>query len=319
MIKLPSEVSGRAKSLGEAGRVWLANLEDMVRGAEARWNVTVGAPLSGGSHGLVAYADGRDGGEYVVKIDVPEDPDPAGFLKEVRTLETAAGRGYVRLFAYDVESRACLLERLGPTLQSTGLPVEEQIKAICDTLKATWEITVDDPGFLSDGVESVDWFRGHLTNSWEELDCPCPRKVIDCGLLCLRSREEALGSAPRVLVHGDAHANNTLAAPGGGYKLVDPDGLYYEKAYDLGVLVREWMDEYRADPVRLVRERCRLMQELTGVPMGGIWDWGYLQTVSTGLVLIRVGQQSYGKAMLELAGEWAGHWEGLGFSMGAEG
>jgi streptomycin 6-kinase len=42
-----------------------------------------------------------------------------------------------------------------------------------------------------------------------------------------------------VLVHGDVHEWNALQAPGGGFKLVDPDGLVAEPEYDLGVLMRE--------------------------------------------------------------------------------
>lgn len=128
-------------------------------------------------------------------------------------------------------------------------------------------------------------------------------------LSCLDCREEALSGASCMLVHGDAHANNTLVCPGGGFKFVDPDGLYYERAHDLGVLMREWMGEYRTDPTGLALWRCRFLHQQTAVPAGGIWDWGYLQTVSTGLVLMQIGQKQYGKAMLELAGEWAGHWD----------
>ena len=47
-----------------------------------------------------------------------------------------------------------------------------------------------------------------------------------------------------VLVHGDVHQWNTLEA-GGGFKLVDPDGLLAEPEYDLGVMMRE-------DPVELL-------------------------------------------------------------------
>lgn len=184
--------------------------------------------------------------------------------------------------------------------------MQEQIKAICSTLNDTWEIDIENPGCLSNGTESVAWFQNHLVTSWENLSRPCSKDVIDRGLTCLRSREDDLDNVPCVLIHGDAHSNNTLAAPDGGFRLIDPDGLYYEKAYDLGVLVREWMDEYRAGPVKLLQERCRVLHELTSVPQRNILEWGYVQTVSIGLVLLQVGQRGYGKAMLELAGEWGG-------------
>jgi aminoglycoside phosphotransferase (APT) family kinase protein len=48
-----------------------------------------------------------------------------------------------------------------------------------------------------------------------------------------------------VLVHGDVHEWNALQAPGGGLRLVDPDGLVAEPEYDLGVMMRE-------DPVELM-------------------------------------------------------------------
>ncbi len=70
------------------------------------------------------------------------------------------------------------------------------------------------------------------------------------------------------------------------------------------VYYAKWMDEYRPDPEGLARGRCRFLHEQTGAPQRGIWDWGYLQTVSTGLVLMQIGQRGYGKAMLDLAGQW---------------
>lgn len=304
MIPLPKAVAGRVASLGEAGAQWLSHLEETLRGLENQWGVSAGDPLPGGSHGLVCPCNGQGGEAYVLKIDVPEHPDPANFLKEVAVLETAKGQGYVKLFAYDEEKRACLLERLGPPISTLGLPVEEQLRIICRTLQTAWAVEVACPGRFADGAEVVHWFRGHLTNSWQALGKPCPLSVIRRGLACLERREEALPTSPCVLVHGDAHGNNTLACPGGGYKFIDPDGLYYDKAHDLGVLMREWMDDYRPDPTTRAQQRLRFLQEQTAVPPGAIWDWGYLQTVSTGLVLLQVGQPNYGKAMLELAGHW---------------
>ena len=56
----------------------------------------------------------------------------------------------------------------------------------------------------------------------------------------LKSREDAMNPAEYGLIHGDAHNGNTLSElSGDGFKLIDPDGIFYEKAYDLGVLMRE--------------------------------------------------------------------------------
>lgn len=108
-----------------------------------------------------------------------------------------------------------------------------------------------------------------------------------------------------VLLHGDAHGGNTLKElSGNGFKLIDPDGIFYEKAYDLGVLMREWIDEYGQEPMKSGQERCAYLHHLTGVSEQAIWEWGYLQTVSTAFVLLKIEQEKAGQQMLRVAECW---------------
>ena len=69
---LPEAVLRRAQSLGAVGEAWLANLESTIAALEGQWDVTVGQALSGGTHGFVAPADGKNGEAYVVKIELPD-------------------------------------------------------------------------------------------------------------------------------------------------------------------------------------------------------------------------------------------------------
>lgn len=65
---------------------------------------------------------------------------------------------------------------------------------------------------------------------------PCSFQVIEQAFSYLQSREHALNPDEFVLLHGDAHGGNTLETlSGDGFKLIDPDGIFYEEAYDLGV------------------------------------------------------------------------------------
>lgn len=66
--------------------------------------------------------------------------------------------------------------------------------------------------------------------------------------------------------------------------MIDPDGLIGEPSYDLGVLMREWLDELIEDPLEIGKKRCALLGQLTDVDTQGIWEWGYIQSVSTGLL-----------------------------------
>ena len=112
--------------------------------------------------------------------------------------------------------------------------------------------------------------------------------------------------AEYALLHGDAHGGNTLKELAGeDFKLIDPDGIIYEKAYDLGVLMREWVDEYEQEPLKEGKERCWYLHTLTGVSEKAIWEWGYLQTVSTAFVLLQIGQAKTGRKMLRVAECWA--------------
>lgn len=303
--KIPPLVVSRAKSAGAVGEAWLAGLDSVISELEATWHISVGETLSGGTHAFVGYADGEHGEKYVLKIDMPENLG-GEFSRGINVLKMADGHGFPKLYAYDLKRKSCLLERLGKPIRQPGCSVQRQLEKICSALEKVWKIPVTDED-LPDGEASVSWFREFLGETWEKLNRPCSQKVMDQAFAYLRSREKTLNPSEYVLLHGDAHGRNTLETlSGDGCKLIDPDGIFYEKAYDLGVLMREWTEEYDQFPLEKGKERCNYLHQLTGVPEQAIWEWGYLQTVSTGFVLLQIGQEKTGQQMLRTAEQWAG-------------
>ncbi len=301
---LPPPVVGRAKSVGAVGEAWLANLDNVISELEKRWHVSVGQTLSGGSHAFAAHADGENGEKYVLKIDMPEDLG-GEFSKGIEVLKMADGQGYAKLYAYNGKRKACLTERLGKPINQLGYSVNKQLEIICTVLNQSWDIPAANAK-LPEGRESIAWFRKFIGETWERLNRPCPDRVIEQAFSFLQSREKALNRSEFVLLHGDAHGGNTLITlSGDGYKLIDPDGIFYEKAYDLGVLMREWVEEYERDPLKKGKQRCAFLHRLTGVPEQAIWEWGYLQTVSTAFVLLKIGQEKTGQSMLHVAECWS--------------
>lgn len=108
-----------------------------------------------------------------------------------------------------------------------------------------------------------------------------------------------------MLVHGDAHSWNTLEAGGGEFKLVDPEGLISEPAHDLAVPMRELNAELLAgDALRLGRARAHLLSRLTGVDETAIWQWGFIERVSSGLYSMTHGHDG-ARDFLEVADRWA--------------
>lgn len=301
---IPPLVVSRAKSTGGRGKTWLHTLDSTISDLEKQWDISVSSSLSGGTHAFVAYADGKNSERYVLKIDMPEDLG-GEFENSIIALKAVDGHGYARLIAYDFEKKASLLERLGKPISTLSYSVNEQLRLICSALQKSWKVPAENLG-LPTGIDSITWFREFIGETWERLNRPCSQQVISQAFDYLKARENAIDPAEFVLLHGDAHGNNTLQDLSGEntFKLVDPDGIFYEKAYDLGVLMREWTEEYDKEPLRKGLERCEYLHTLTGVPAQAIWEWGFLQTVSTSFVLLQIGQEEHGHAMLKVAESW---------------
>jgi streptomycin 6-kinase len=304
-IEVPEAVRVTARSHGELGRQWLLDLPAIVGELERRWNVTIGSTFSGGTAAWVAEATMPDGGRAVVKIAMPATIDGDGaFERSVLTFGLAAGRGCARLLAHDSELSALLIERLGRNVDELRLPVERQLEIICETVRQMW-VRVPAETRLPTGAEKAVWLAEFIATAWEALDRPCSARAVDTALRFAAERAAAFDAASSVLVHGDAHSWNTLEAGDGTFKLVDPEGLVSEPAHDLAVPMRELNRELLdGDALRLGRERASLLSRLTGVDEHAIWQWGFVERVSSGLYTMQQGHAG-GLDFLEVADRWA--------------
>lgn len=164
---------------------------------------------------------------------------------------------------------------------------------------------------LPTGAQQAGWLKASIDSSWEELGRPCPRRTIECACAFARSRRDAFDAATAVLIHGDAHPANVLedTAAGSGanaFKLVDPDGMLSHPAHDLAIPLRDWTEELLAsDPVEQGLAWCALIAGRSGVDAGEIWEWAFVERVSTGLFLIQLGDP-LGVRFLDVAARWTG-------------
>jgi streptomycin 6-kinase len=303
-VDLPEAVTLRARSHGAAGERWLRALPGLLDEVERRWSITIGPALAGGSAAYVAHATTAGGDTLVVKIAFPDEVDEGLFAKSVRTYELARGRGCATMLAHDPELSAILLERLGRSLLSLGLPAERQVEIIAATVRQVW-VPVPDGTPLPTGDVKARWLADSIATMWETLDRPCSARVVDLALGFAAERAAAFDRDSAVLVHGDAHEENTLEDGRGAFKLVDPEGLISEPAHDLAVPMRGLNDELLAgDARRLGRERARFLARLTGVDETAIWQWGFVERVSSGLYIMSLGL-SGGEKFLAVADRWA--------------
>ncbi|WP_415645871.1 aminoglycoside phosphotransferase family protein [Stackebrandtia soli] len=304
MIVLPDKVRRTAESRGEEGRAWLSGLEGRLERLRSDWSLTLGEVLDGGTSALVVRVRGVDG-DAVLKIA----PEWSGFAEQIRTIAAADGNGYVRLHAHDFEQGAALMEALGPTLEDAPIPVERKLDVLARTLRQTWSVPRPDDAIVDDGEDKATQLIELILTLWTELGEPCSRRLIDAALDAGRRRVAAFDVEACVVCHGDPHPANALAVPRprpgaeSGYVFVDPDGLLAEPAYDLGVALRGWTDEVLAstEPRALLRGYCHRLARATGIDADAVWDWGFVERVSSGLYLLRYGHQKEGRGYLDSA------------------
>jgi streptomycin 6-kinase len=306
-VVVPNAVRQKAAAQGAEGTRWLRGLGGVIEQLEHDWDVVVGSTLHGGSESYVAAATTGDGVQAIIKLAIPGND----LACQATVLRLANGHGYARLLRYDPARQAMLAERLGPSLAELALPVNRQIRIICATLQRAWQLPPPASASLPSGADKARRLARFIAATWEQLNRPCPQAIIEQALSFAEVRRRAFDPKTAVLVHGDAQASNTLQdlqqrpTAGATFRFIDPDGLVAERAYDLAIPMREWSSELlEGDPARLGRQRSRLLGRLTGVDPQTIWEWGFVERVSTGLLCIQVGAEDVGRQMLEVAGHW---------------
>lgn len=267
---LPEPVRNRA--LRSGAEAWLDGLPAMVADFERKWAISTGAVLSGGSEALVLEATLAGGTPAVLKLLLPHIAGKTG--KEIAVLRLAGGEVCARLYEADEPRGAMLMERLGERLAESGLPRREQTAVLCDAARRLWR-PVPGGGFMT-GAEKAQWLIDFIQEKWEEFGRPCSEATVSRATACAERRGAAHDDARAVLCHGDIHEWNTLEAPDGGYKLIDPDGLLAEPEYDIGVILRQ--PGYEFTDAQWAAKRLDL-------DATAIWEWATVERLSSALTI----------------------------------
>jgi streptomycin 6-kinase len=304
-LEIPEKVRRNAGLMGKPGKAWLVGLPDQIAALEKRWAIKVGRPEPRGSEAFVAEARTNEGLDVIVKIGIP-GIDP--MCQELRILKAARGVGYAELICDDEASNSLLLEKLGSQLHELQLAEDRRIEIICAALSEAWMTPPPEGTPLPTGADKAIELSRTIESNWLPLGRPCSERTIELALSYADRRRRAFDPARSVLVHGDAHEWNTLRASGSatGFKFVDPDGAFAERAFDLAIPMREWGNTMpENEEVRLGRRRCSLLAKFAGVEHQPIWEWGLIQCVWNGLLLHRIGLDQPAFLSLTIADAWS--------------
>lgn len=283
----------------------MAALPGIVAELCARWSLRPGAPISGGKWAYVAHVTTADGSGAVLKVSPPD----AEFHTPARLMAAADGRGYVRLLAQDASRCALLMEPLGAPLAATGLPVDGMLDVLAATLRQAWRAPCVPGHTVAAANDKAVGLIGLLDDLWPATGKPCSPQLIAKARGFAERRAAPAAGTEQVACHGDPHPGNLLAVgaprPGAetGYVFVDPDGLLCDPGYDLGVAMSGWQElVLRADqPVALVRGWSRRLAAATGVDEETVWEWAFVERVTSGLFLMSHGHQDEGRELLASA------------------
>ncbi|MCB1693642.1 MAG: phosphotransferase [Pseudomonadales bacterium] len=299
---LPRAVRLRAASIGSEAEHWIEDLPAIVAELSGRWAFEPGQVMGGGSESLILLVTLHDGTLATLKVGMPGVCDCAN---EARVLRLAAGTRYVDLYRHDPDTNALLVERLGGCLGDEGKTAREEMQIVCDTMAQCW-IPVETAQDLMTGGEKAAWLADFIGERGRLHPGACESSTIERALSFCEERAAAFDPAASVLVHGDGHAHNTLSTlDGTGYRLIDPDGLFAEPACDLATIMRGWNEELLGgDSVALGIARCHDLASRTGASPRAIWQWGFMERVSTGLVLHQIGMTDEARDTLAIADRW---------------
>lgn len=218
---------------GEAGRRWIDALPALAAEFLERWACTVTGPAMHGFVGVVIPAVRADGAQVVLKLQFPL----AANAFEPVALAAWNGEGAARLLERDDTRFAMLLERLQP-LEG---PVPEPFTAIGRLARRLAKAAP--PGVPSLAGKALEWVTEVPAHA-ARLGSPLPSRVLDA---CVANARDLAADQHGFLLHGDLHFGNVLRG-GGELRVVDPNGLAGDPAYELLPLLRGDWPAVTAEP-----------------------------------------------------------------------
>jgi streptomycin 6-kinase len=199
-------------------------------------------------------------------------------VTEAVALRVFDGRGAVRLLEADLDRYCTLLERLEPGTSLLSVQDDERATAIAAAaMRQLWRQPPESHPFFTLERWSRDLFT--LRDYFGGTTGPFPEWMIDRAQSVFR--ELMASSDEPVVLHGDLHHDNVLAARRQPWLAIDPKGLVGEPCYETGSWLRNWLPDLLAqpDPRSILARRIDQFADELGFDRARIRDWAFAQAV----------------------------------------
>jgi streptomycin 6-kinase len=271
---------------GSDGERWLDDLPRLLADVADRWHLQIGEPFDL-SFNWVTAATRADGTPVVLKLG----PATGGHLQqEAEALDAFGGRGAVLLLGRDDEHGALLLERALPGTRARG-----DDEAVVDAMRRLhggppWGPQAGRPagpapappsepppiGRLPELATLRAAFVAHLDRF--PGDDPLPRRLVERANRLFLDLDAS--AERRVVLHGDLHHDNVLAATREPWLAIDPAGIIGDPGFDAGAML------YNPEPavhdemlLHRVPARVELIADRLGLPIERVRAWGFVMAV----------------------------------------
>ncbi len=272
-VTIPSGLLSQ-RALGEDWSRWLDRLPRLAEDVLTDWHLRPTAPPLHGFCSLVLPVVDADGARRALKVSFDGDEES---LHEGLALQHWGGHGAVRLSRADPRRRALLLDWLpGPDLGETW-----DVEA-CEVVGALYgRLHVPALPQLATVASYVDRWLHELDGLGR--DVPIPRRHVEQALSTGRGLL-ADSDAPAVVVHGDLHYANVLAADSGEWLAIDPKPMAGDPHYEPAPMLWNRMEELQG-PGAVgslrdgLRRRFHALVDAAGLDEARARDWVVVRMV----------------------------------------
>ena len=274
-ITLTDEFKRRITGVwGEEGRAWLERLPELMTTCQARWNLSVKAPLPTLSYNFVAPVARADGSEAILKLGVPNNE----LTTEIEALRLYGGKNAVKLLEADAALGMLLLQRVTPGSPLSTLADDEEATMIAAQLMRDLPVPVSsDHPFLT--VERWGLAFTRLRERFGGKTGPLPLRLVDKAEQLL---QDLLSSSPhQMLLHGDLHHENILSHGENNWLVIDPKGVAGDPAYEAARFQHNPIPGFLSmdDPQQVAQCRVEILAAVLKVDQARLLAWAFFDTV----------------------------------------
>jgi streptomycin 6-kinase len=251
---------------GDQGAQWLAQLPQLIEQCVQQWQLTDLQPVANLTCNYVLFGM-QNGMPVGLKLRCVADE----LGKEVTALTAFAGHGSVKLLAHNDQLGALLLERALPGDTLTSYFPQDDAKATQIAANLVRTLHQVNP------VGGFPLLHNVLPDLSKEPQALMPflarARDLKAHLLVTQQKQ--------VLLHGDFHHGNILAAGNGTWVVIDPEGIIGDPVYDLAVYIRNPLKELVIAPNAkiIIPTRISDFAQQLGYSPQRIYDWVYVQAV----------------------------------------